>query len=181
MRRRGRATCALAHRLGEALCDLPFYREEDHLATSRLIVVGLLSGAWDEAIELSELFRAGLGAGRSTRSPATCAPRRTPPPPCTHCAGDDEARESWTEVVQTLRTPGRTLVMIHFGEFFDALVLLHRGQADDAVELLADAPEEFVNHYNGMWRAWYASVWGEAAVLAGRPGRPASVSSGPGC
>ena len=59
--------------------------------------------------------------------------------------------------------------MIHFGEFFDALVLLHRGEAHPAVALLDEAPEEFVNHYNGMWRAWYASVWGEAAVLAALP------------
>ena len=158
----------LAHRLGEALCDLPFYREEDHLATSRLIVVGLLSGAWDEAIELSELFRAGWErAGRPVAGNLRPAPYAAA---TVHALrGDEEARESWTEVVQTLRTPGRTLVMIHFGEFFDALVLLHRGRAEDAVALLADAPEEFVNHYNGMWRAWYASVWCEAAVLAGDP------------
>jgi predicted ATPase/DNA-binding CsgD family transcriptional regulator len=158
----------LAHRLGEALCDLPFYREEDHLATSRLIVVGLLSGAWDEAIELSELFRAGWErAGRPVAGNLRPAPYAAA---TVHALrGDEEARESWTEVVRTLRTPGRTLLMIHFGEFFDALVLLHRGQAADAVALLADAPEEFVNHYNGMWRAWYASVWGEAAVLAGIP------------
>ena len=156
----------LAHRLGEALCELPFYREEDHLATSRLIVVGLLSGAWDEAIELSELFRAGWErAGRPVAGNLRPAPYAAA---TVHALrGDEEARESWTEVVQTLRTPGRTLLMIHFGEFFDALVLLHRGRATDAVALLADDPEEFVNHYNGMWRAWYASVWSEAAVLAG--------------
>ena len=48
--------CALAAgdlgeacRLGEGLLDLPFYREEYHLGTSRLIVVGLLAGTWDEA------------------------------------------------------------------------------------------------------------------------------------
>src|SRR6185312_7602183 len=37
------------------------------------------------------------------------------------------------------------------------------------VDLLEDSPEEFRNHYNGMWRAWYASAWAEAAVLAERP------------
>ncbi len=157
-----------AHRLGESLCDLPFYREEDHLATSRLIVVGLLSGAWHETVHWSDMFLAGWErAGR----PIAGNLRPTPYAAATVHAlqGDDEARAAWMEVVQTLETPGRSLATMHFGEFFDALVLLHRGQPDDAVLLLADAPETFVNHFNGMWRPWYASAWAEAAVLAGRP------------
>jgi hypothetical protein len=60
------------------------------------------------------------------------------------------------------------LSVIHFGEFFDGWVLLHRGDATAAVELLAEPPESFVNHYSGMWRAWYSSAWAEAAVLAGQ-------------
>ena len=157
-----------AHRLGEGLCDLPFYREEDHLATSRLIVVGLLTGAWDEATDLSVLFRAGWErAGRPVAGNLRTAPYAAA---TVHALrGDDTARESWMEVVSTLRTPGRSLGMLHFGEFFDALVLLHRGQHAEAVALLEDPPEDFVQHYNVMWRAWYASAWAEAAVLAGLP------------
>jgi len=157
-----------AHRLGEGLCALPFYREEDHLATSRLIVVALLSGAWDEAVELSELFRAGWErAGRPVAGNLNTAPYAVA---TVHALrGDEVARADWMSVVAMLRTPGRPLTTIHVGEFFDALVLLHRGQAAEAVALLADPPEEFLNHYNGMWRAWYASVWAEAAVLAGLP------------
>jgi predicted ATPase/DNA-binding CsgD family transcriptional regulator len=157
-----------AHRLGEGLCELPFYREEDHLATSRLIVVGLLSGAWDEAVELSELFRAGWErAGRPIAGNLRTAPYAAA---TVHALrGEEAARASWMEVVSTLATPGRPLGMLHFGEFFDALVLLHRGQHDEAVALLAESPEEFVQHFNVMWRAWYASVWAEAAVLAGLP------------
>ena len=157
-----------AHLLGEALCDLPFYREEDHLATSRLIVVGLLSGAWSDTVYWSEMFRAGWErAGR----PVAGNLRPTPYAAATVHAmrGDEEARASWMEVVQTLRTPGVSLAKMHFGEFFDALVLLHRGRAEDAVSLLVEAPEGFVNHFNGMWKPWYASVWAEAAVLAGLP------------
>jgi predicted ATPase/DNA-binding CsgD family transcriptional regulator len=157
-----------AHRLGEGLCDLPFYREEDHLATSRLIVVGLLTGSWDEAIELSEMFRAGWErAGRPVAGNLRTAPYAAA---TVHALrGDDAARASWMKVVGTLRTPGRSLGMLHFGEFFDALVLLHRGQHAEAVALLVEPPEEFVQHFNVMWRAWYASVWAEAAVLAGLP------------
>ncbi len=157
-----------AHRLGEGLCDLPFYREEDHLATSRLIVVCLLSGAWDEAVELSELFRAGWErAGRPVAGNLNTAPYAAA---TVHALrGDEVARAEWMSVVGMLRTPGRPITTIHVGEFFDALVLLHRGQAADAVALLADSPEEFLNHYNGMWRAWYASAWAEAAVVADLP------------
>jgi hypothetical protein len=157
-----------AHRLGEGLCALPFYREEDHLATSRLIVVDLLSGAWDEAVELSELFRAGWErAGRPVAGNLRTAPYAVA---TVHALrGDDAARAAWLEVVAALQTPGRPMAALHFGEFFDAMVLLHRGQAAEAAELLADPPEEFLNHYNGMWRAWYSSAWAEAAVLAGLP------------
>ncbi|HEX3223895.1 MAG TPA: LuxR C-terminal-related transcriptional regulator [Nocardioides sp.] len=155
-----------AHRLGEGLCELPFYREEDHLATSRLIVVGLLTGAWDETVELSDLFRAGWErAGRPVAGNLRTAPYAAA---TVHALrGNDAERESWMEVVSVLRTPGRSLEMLHFGEFFDALVLLHRGQHEEAVAVLAEPPEGFLQHFNVMWRAWYASAWAEAAVLAG--------------
>ncbi len=83
--------------------------------------------------------------------------------------GDEERRRHWMDVSATLTTPGRPRETIHFGEFFDALVLLHRGEPAEAVALLDEPPEEFVNHYNGMWRPWYASAWAEAAVLAELP------------
>ena len=76
-----------------------------------------------------------------------------------------------------LNTPGRPIREICFGQFFDASVLLHRGQSAEAVEVLAVAPEDFVNHYNGQWRAWYASAWAEAAVLAHHPDAGDPVAS----
>jgi predicted ATPase/DNA-binding CsgD family transcriptional regulator len=157
-----------AHRLGEGLCDLPFYREEDHLATSRLIVVGLLSGAWDEAIRLSTMFQRGWErAGRPIAGNLSPAPYAAA---TVHALrGNDVERRRWMDVSATLTTPGRPRETIHFGDFFDAVVLLHRGQAPDAVRLLNEDPEDFVNHYNGMWRSWYASAWAEGAVLAGLP------------
>jgi len=159
---------SIAHRLGEGLCDLPFWREEDHLGTSRLIVVGLLSGAWDEALRLSELFERGWErAGRPIAGNLSPAPYAVAA--IQGLRGDEEQRRRWTDLSATLATPGRPSETIHFGEFFDALVVLHRGEAHEAVALLDEAPEGFVNHYDGMWRAWYASVWAEAAVLADLP------------
>jgi hypothetical protein len=157
-----------AHRLGEGLCDLPFYREEDHLATNRLIVVGLLSGSWDEAVRLAELFERGWErAGRPIAGNLSPAPYAAA---AVHAMrGDDARRRHWMDISATLTTPGRPREDIRFGEFFDALVLLHRGEAAEAVALLDAPPEEFVSHYNGMWRPWYASAWAEAAVLADLP------------
>ncbi len=163
-----------AHRLGEGLCDLPFYREEDHLATSRLMVVGLLSGSWDEAIGLSEQFERGWErAGRPIAGNLSPAPYAVS---AVHgLRGDEAQRRRWRDVSTVLSTPGRPRDTIHFGEFFDALVLLHRGRADEAVALLHEEPEHFVNHYNGMWRSWYSSAWAEAAVLADLPDARARV------
>jgi hypothetical protein len=54
-----------------------------------------------------------------------------------------------------------------FGRFFDALVLLHRGLAAEATEVLDEPPESLVGDAGGLWRAWYAAAWAEAAILAG--------------
>ena len=158
----------IAHRLGEGLCDLPFYREEDHLGTSRLIVVALLSGGWDEAIRLSELFQRGWErAGRPIAGNLSPAPYAAA---AVHgLRGDETERRRWLDLSATLTTPGRPREMIRFGEFFDSMVALHRGKAGEAVALLDEPPEEFKNHYNGMWRSWYSSAWAEAAVLADLP------------
>ncbi len=165
-----------AYRLGEGLCELTFYREEDHLATSRLIVVGLLTGSWDEMVALSEMFRVGWErAGRPNAG--NLSPTAYAAATVHALRGDESARQRWMGVVAMLSTPGRPLPDIHVGEFFDALVLLHRGQARDAVELLEASPEDFRNHYNGMWRAWYASAWAEAAVLARHPEAAARVDT----
>ena len=48
-----------ARALAERIRDLPFHREEGHLATARLIVVTALTGDWDEALALAGQFREG--------------------------------------------------------------------------------------------------------------------------
>jgi hypothetical protein len=100
-----------ARGLAERLRDLPFHREEGHLATARLLLVTVLTGDW------------------------------------------------------ALATPGRPLSEIRFGAFFDALLLLHRGLPQQAVQVLDTPPEELNEWHNGLWRPWYAALWAEAAVL----------------
>jgi predicted ATPase/DNA-binding CsgD family transcriptional regulator len=154
---------AVARAMSERLRDAPFYREEGHLATGRLIVVTVLAGDWSEAVELADRFRDGWEragrprAGNLSRGPYAAATMFG-------LRGDDDQRSQWLDIVGGLTTPD-WLSVIHFGEFFDALLLLHRGQADQAVALMETSPEELNTWYAGMWRPWYAALWAEAAVL----------------
>jgi predicted ATPase len=159
---------ATARELAERVRDLPFYREEGHLATARLLVVTALAGDWDETAAFGEWFREGWEragrprAGNLSRGPyaasAVCGLR-----------GDSAGRAEWLEVVHALVTPGSSLPDLHYGEFFDALVLLHDGQPDEAMRLLATEPEGFFLSQSGFWRPWYAALWAEAAVITGDP------------
>jgi hypothetical protein len=159
---------AAAREAAEQLRDLEFYREEGHLATSRLLVVTALAGDWDETAALGERFRDGWErsgqhrAGNLSRSAyaaaAVCGLR-----------GDEAGRAEWLEVVDKLVTPGRPISWHHVDEFLDALVLLHQGRPEQAMARLTPSPEEFREWYSGLWRPWYAALWAEAAVIAGDP------------
>ena len=72
----------------------------------------------------------------------------------------------WTSSEPSARRAARSRT-IHFGEFFDALLLLHRGLPDQVMHLMTTPPEDFTTWYAGMWRPWYAALWAEAAVLTG--------------
>jgi hypothetical protein len=150
----------------ERVADLPFHREEGHLATSRLIVVAALAGDWDETLALAERFREGWE--RAGRPRAGNLSRGAYAVAAVHgLRGDDDARAEWQTIVDALATPGVPLWQVHVGEFFDALLLIHRGQPELAMQPLRAPPEHLRAWYSGRWRPWYAAVWAEAAVLAG--------------
>jgi hypothetical protein len=156
-----------ARRNAERLRDLPFHREEGHLATRRLLVVTALAGNWDETITLAEQFREGWErAGRpragNLRTGAYAAAT-------VHgLRGDDDARAAWLDIVDALGTPGRSLAELHFGEVFDALLLLHRDLPQQAVQVLHTPPGQLTEWYDSVWRPWYAALWAEAAVMSGQ-------------
>jgi hypothetical protein len=153
-----------ARTLAEGVRDLPFFRQEAHLANSRLLLVTSLAGDWDEAIALGEGFLEGWElagrphAGNLSRGPYALAT-------VYGLRGDDAARAKWLQVVDGLQTPRRPISDIHFGEFFDAMLLLHRGEHAAAFDMLRASPEDFNAWYSGMWRPWYAALWVEAAVM----------------
>jgi hypothetical protein len=166
------AECAVAagdlvagRRLAERLRDLPFNREEGHLATARLLLVTVLTGEWPEAAALAERF--GEGWERAGRPRAgNLAPGAYAAAAMYGLRGDDTARAVWLDVVGALETPGRPVSEIHFGDFFDALLLLHRGLPEQAARLMDTPPEHLAEWHSGLWRPWYAALWAEAAVLS---------------
>ena len=156
-----------ARRHAERLRDLPFYREEGHLATRRLLVVTALTGDWDETITLAERFREGWErAGRpragNLRSGAYAAAT------VYGLRGDDDARTAWLDIVDALGPPGHAPAELRFGEVFDALLLLHRGLPQQAVQVLHTPPGRLTDWYDSVWRPWYAALWAEAAVMSGQ-------------
>src|SRR4029077_21232641 len=115
-----------ARQLAERVRDLPFHREEGHLATARLIVATTLTGDWDEALALAGQFRDGWEqagrprAGNLTRGAYAAATVHG-------LLGAAAARTAWLDVVDALATPGLALSAMHFNEFFDALLLINQG------------------------------------------------------
>jgi hypothetical protein len=158
-----------ARKLAERVRDLPFYREEGHLATAPLLIVTALAGDWDETVAFAGQYREGWDrAGR----PQAGNLRRGAYAAATvyGLRGDDTARAAWTGLADDLRTSGRATAETRYAEFFDALLLLHRGQDQQALQRLTAPPEQFQTWFDGLWRPWYAAAWAEAAVLTSHPG-----------
>jgi hypothetical protein len=107
------ADCAIAagdlpgaRHLAERLRDLPFHREEAHLATGRLIVVAALAGDFIQAVTLAAVYRedwerAGRpragNLGRGAYAAATVHGLR----------GSDEDRAAWLDIVAAVASPIR--------------------------------------------------------------------------
>jgi hypothetical protein len=155
-----------ARHLAERLRDLPFHREEGHLATGRLIVVAALAGDFALAVTMAERYREGWE--RAGRPRAGNLARGAYAAATVHgLRGNDEARTAWLGIVDAVASPIRPASELHYREFFDAWLLLHRGRPDQAMQLLVTPPEQFRTWYSGQWRPWYAALWAEAAVLSG--------------
>lgn len=158
---------AAAH--AEALARLPFYRDEDHLAVCRLLMVGALAGRFDEVVQTGELFRIGWERAGRPIAPTLC--RAAYAVAMVHgMLGDEERRAAWVRVTIEIGTDPVALSGWGNGwaATFDALLALHRGDLVEAGRRLAvdiDDPAIFGQWPSGQWRTWYAALWAEAAVL----------------
>jgi predicted ATPase/DNA-binding CsgD family transcriptional regulator len=165
----------------ETLAGLPFYRDEDHLATCRRLLVDALAGHFDDVVRTGERFRAGWeragrpvapNLGRGAYAVATVHGMR----------GDDDRRAAWVRLTIDLGIkPERLAGHLGWPPVFDGLLALHRNDAAAAVRRLAadiDAPELWQYIGAGTWQPWYAALWAEAAVLDHRDDAAARIERG---
>ncbi len=155
-----------ARRWGEQLRDLPLLAEVGHVAASRLLVADALAGNVEQVLANGgRFFDAWAHSGRLRASGLGTAAAAVA---MIHgLRGDDDTRAEWLAIVDGLgATPERSA---GFGPTFDAIVLLHHGQAGPALERLATEPSELGKWAIWVWRHWYVALRAEASVLAGHP------------
>jgi predicted ATPase/DNA-binding CsgD family transcriptional regulator len=157
----------------ETLAALPFYRDEDHVASSRRLLVDALAGRHDDVIRTAERFRFGWErAGRPVASNLARAPYAVAM--VYGMRGDDERRAAWVRMTLDLGIDPDRLAGCGLGwaPVFDGLLALHRDDPAAAARRLAvdlDDPELSRPWSIGPWRPWYAALWAEAAVLSHHP------------
>jgi predicted ATPase/DNA-binding CsgD family transcriptional regulator len=163
----------------DTLAGLPFYRDEDHLATCRRLFVDALAGHFDDVVRTGERFRTGWE--RAGRPAASNLARGAYAVAMVHgIRGDDDRRAQWVRLTVDLGVDPEQLtgVVLGWPPVFDGLLALHRDDAASAVRRLAadiDTPELFRYIGAGPWRPWYAALWAEAAVLAHRDDAAARI------
>ncbi|MGI5158122.1 ATP-binding protein [Microbispora sp. CA-102843] len=152
-----------AVRWARRLTEHPSLAEVGHRAP---LMADALAGNVDEVLTGSvRLLDAWRQAGSPTRSylgPAVAAVAMI------HGLRDDhDAQREWQEVLNQLGTPpDRTY---GYGAVFDAMLLLHRGQAPEALERMAPEARQVWKWVTWIWHHWYVALRAEATVLAGSP------------
>jgi predicted ATPase/DNA-binding CsgD family transcriptional regulator len=155
-----------ARQWGRQLRDLPLLAEVGHVATSRLLVADALAGHATDVILASRRFLdAWTQAGHPKApsfGPAAAAVAMI------HGLRDDEtAQDEWLAIIDQLgATPERRS---GYSPAFDAIALLHHGDAALALERLGTQPHEPNKRPIGIWLHWHLALRAEAAVLAGHP------------
>ncbi|MET9777794.1 LuxR C-terminal-related transcriptional regulator [Streptomyces sp. NPDC006367] len=156
-----------ARRWGRQLAGHPLLAGAGHHATSWLLVADAFAGHGHEVLGRSGRFleawehsgrRPSLSLGAAAASVAMVHGLR----------GDHDARTAWLAVVGRADT-AREQHRLGYGAVLDAMVMLHHGDADAALDRLAPEAEEVWKWVCWIWLHWYVALRAEAAVLAGHP------------
>ncbi|MCW3844240.1 LuxR C-terminal-related transcriptional regulator [Micromonospora yasonensis] len=155
-----------ARRWARQLADHPLLAEVGHRATSWLLVTEALAGNVDEVLTVSAGF---LEDWRRAGSPArwALAPAVAGVAMIHGLRDDHDARLVWSAVLNQLGTPPERTY--GYGAVFDAMLMLHCGQAREALDRLAPEPGEVWKWVTWIWLHWYVALRAEATVLAGSP------------
>ncbi|MEU6583598.1 LuxR C-terminal-related transcriptional regulator [Nocardia sp. NPDC046763] len=153
-----------ARRWGRQLAEHPMLAEVGHTATSRLLVADALAGNVDDVLTHSarflEAWHREERPARSALGAAVAGVRMI------HGLRDDyDAEREWTGVLQQLGTPATDAD--GYQAVFDALLMLHHGQPEDALERTELTPAEARARVTGVWLPWYLALHAEAAAMTG--------------
>jgi len=145
-------------------------REERDLGGAGLLAPGALAGQWDRVLALGDQFRRGWEqAGQPV------APGRALGPAAVAMVhglrGDGSGRTQWLAILAAIRGVDQDQASrgCGYGEAFEAIVLLHRGQPDAALDLLSPAGDGSRSWHLLLWHQWIAALRAEAAVLTRDP------------
>jgi predicted ATPase/DNA-binding CsgD family transcriptional regulator len=155
-----------ARQWGRQLRDLPLLAEVGHFATSRILVADALAGHATDVIVASGRFRDAWAQAGRPRAPSF-GPAAAAVAMIHGLRGDNAAQDAWLAVIDQLGvTPERRS---GYSPAFDAITLLHRGQAPLALDRLGPQASEPDSWLTWIWLHWHLSLRAEAAVLAGHP------------
>ncbi|MFF0200738.1 ATP-binding protein [Streptomyces sp. NPDC005017] len=166
-----------ARRWGRRLAEHPLLAEVGHHATSWLLVADAFAGHGEEVLTGGARFLDAWERSGRPRS-FSLGPAAAAVAAVHGLRGDHDARSSWLAVVGRA---GNAPEHRHgYGAVLDAVVLLHEGDTDAALERVAPEPEEVWKWVSWVWLHWYVAVRAEAAVLAGHPAARARIDAARG-
>jgi predicted ATPase/DNA-binding CsgD family transcriptional regulator len=147
--------------------DLEFLREDRDLGGAALLAPAALAGQWDRVLALGDQFRRGW-----EQADQPVAPGRALTPAAVAMVhglrGDESGHARWLAILAAIRGVDREQAShgCGYGEAFGAIVLLHHGQPDAAMDLLGAAEGGDRFWHVLLWHQWIAALRAEAAVLA---------------
>ncbi|MFE5712437.1 ATP-binding protein [Streptomyces sp. NPDC056501] len=162
----GAGGLAEARRWGRQLAGHPLLAEVGHHATSWLLVADAFAGRVGEVLTGSGRFLDAWERGGRQQS-FSLGPAAASVAMVHGLRGDRAAREEWLGIVDRAGTSEE--YRHGYGAILDAMVLLHDGDAAEALDRLAPEPEQVWKWVTWIWLHWYVALRAEASVLAGHP------------
>ncbi len=160
-----------ARRYADDVAALPFLREERHIGLGRRMEVDAIAGDFEAVTTRAALFESDWGrAGRPVAGNLAIGAYGAAM--VFGMLGDPASRSHWTEIAGALLASSRRLQGPGnlWRAVFDAMLALHLGEPEAALDVLVrppDAPVEDPNHL--LWLPWYAALWAEASALTAQP------------
>ncbi|MFC9706393.1 ATP-binding protein [Streptomyces sp. NPDC056943] len=162
----GAGGLAEARRWGRQLAGHPLLAEVGHHATSWLLVADAFAGRVGEVLTGSGRFLDAWERGGRQQS-FSLGPAAASVAMVHGLRGDLAARAEWLGIVDRAGTAEE--YRHGYGAILDAMVLLHEGDAAEALDRLAPEPEQVWKWVTWIWLHWYVALRAEASALAGHP------------